>query len=187
MFPCPRTVRFKRLAERVGLTSECQVRGRGSPREPYANKRRRGRSQSGCPINRQGSGIRVLGTPWRSKTQPHRTAGVLNVGASPYQSSEAPGSPALLPEDRPEEVHIESRLALEPVVVFSGPTGVDALPPVCKLGPSARLHDPGTGDRKAFRCLLELQNENCWSSAGQLNTSNQKHLCARRFEAGAMS
>jgi hypothetical protein len=115
MLPCPRTVLFTRLAEPVGLARECQARGRGSPRQPWASPRRRCRSQSGCPINRQGSGRRVLYTPWRSQTQPSRTAGVLDAGSSPDEAREAPGSPALLPEDRRNRSRSKAvwRLSLE--------------------------------------------------------------------------
>jgi len=98
--PCPRTVLCTRLAERVGLASECQARERGSPRKPRASKRRLGRSQRGCPIHRQGSGRQVLCTPWRSKTPSSQTTSVLDAGASPYESREAPGASALLPQVR---------------------------------------------------------------------------------------
>jgi hypothetical protein len=79
---CPHTVPLKRPAERVGLASECQARGRGSTRKPCASKRHIYRSQSGRPIKRKGSGIRVLCTPGRSKTQPSRIYSVRDSGSS---------------------------------------------------------------------------------------------------------
>jgi hypothetical protein len=79
---CPHTVLLKKRAERVGLASSCQARGRGSTRKPCVSKRRMCRSQSGCPIKRKGSGIWVLCTPGHSKTQPSRLCSVLNSGSS---------------------------------------------------------------------------------------------------------
>lgn len=55
-------------------------------------------SQRGCPINASGSGIQGLCVPWRSQTQCKRTASTRHAGSSPWVSSEASGSPALLPE-----------------------------------------------------------------------------------------
>ena len=98
--PCPRTVLCTRLAERVGLASECQARERGSPRKPRASQRRLGRSQRGCPIHRQGSGRQVLGTPWCAKPPSSRTTRGLAAGASPDVSREAPGASALRPQVR---------------------------------------------------------------------------------------
>jgi hypothetical protein len=79
---CPPPVLRKTPAARVGRASACPARGRGSTRTPWARQRCTGRSQSGCPINRPGSGIRVLGTPGRSKTQPSRRCSVLDAGAA---------------------------------------------------------------------------------------------------------
>jgi hypothetical protein len=98
--PCPRPVRFIRLAERVGLASACQGRGRGRTREPWARTRRLCRRQRGGPLTRQGAGRRVLGPPGRSQPPPRRTAGVRDAGSSPDASREAPGAPALRPEAR---------------------------------------------------------------------------------------
>jgi hypothetical protein len=79
---CPHTVLLTRPAEHVALASEWQARGRGSPRTPCARQRRMWRSQSGWPSKRQGSGIRVLCTPRRSKTPLRRIGSVLEAGSS---------------------------------------------------------------------------------------------------------
>ena len=48
-----------------------------------------------------------------------------------------------------------------PANLFSGPAGVDALPPVCARGPSTRLQAAATGERHASRCQRALQPEHC--------------------------
>src|SRR5262245_44023365 len=68
MMLCPRTVLGKEVAEPVRLASECQARERGSTRH-LCDYRRVCRSQSRCPINRQGFGIKGLSVLWRSETQ----------------------------------------------------------------------------------------------------------------------
>jgi hypothetical protein len=66
--------------------------GEGQPTPALCDPRRLFRSQSGCPLNGSGSGIRGLYTPERSEVQPKRACRVFDTGCS----REASGAPALL-------------------------------------------------------------------------------------------
>jgi hypothetical protein len=56
--------------------------GGGAAHATGGDHRRLFRSQSGCPINRAGSGIHGLGVPWRSQTQPGKALGTRATGSS---------------------------------------------------------------------------------------------------------
>lgn len=82
MMSYPPTVLGKGLAEHRELASEAQARGRGSPREPDAVKRRLGQSQSAWPSKARGSGLWGRSGPPRSKTQLSAAARPSWAGAS---------------------------------------------------------------------------------------------------------
>jgi hypothetical protein len=89
--------------------------GAGPPTQPDASNRRVGKSQSGCRINRQGSGTHGLRTPWRSQTQSvgHR-AGSLEAHPFAVQFGAGLTRAALL--GLAEHLPINSHLALEHTV-----------------------------------------------------------------------
>ena len=61
-----------------GFDSPVRLRlGGGAAHATWCDHRRLSRSQSGCPINRQGSGINGLGVPWRSQMQPRKASRTL--------------------------------------------------------------------------------------------------------------
>ena len=68
MTPCPHAVLCKSLVESCYSPVSAGLGG-GAAHVTACDHRRLVGSQSGCPIKAKGSGIRVLGTPWRSQTQ----------------------------------------------------------------------------------------------------------------------
>jgi hypothetical protein len=74
--------------------------GGGAAHATCYDYRRLFRSQRGGPSTASGSGLTGRCTPWRSQTQSRQTHGMRNSGPSPGVSSEARGSPALLPSAR---------------------------------------------------------------------------------------
>ena len=96
MIPCPHTVLFIRLAEPLRLASECQARGRGSTRNLMRPSPRMKEPER---VSNQSQGLRDQG--------PRRTLAFKDATREgfeharfrliPLVSSEAPGSPALLP------------------------------------------------------------------------------------------
>jgi hypothetical protein len=79
----PHTVLCKDQAQRVALASERQARVRGSPRQPLTTIAAFDRSESGCPINAQGSGDRDRYAPGRSRTPWIQPCRARLAGASP--------------------------------------------------------------------------------------------------------